>query len=331
LSNDVTIVSGARRSIENFRGDYQGLARMMRRSWEENSHQGLSYSGEFLESFLTAPGASASLQPALYGSDVLIGFASGFRRLLKHNGHPLQLITSSFLSVLPEYKKFGFGIVLWSELVKRSRAEGFDGMLNFCVDGEPMNGMVEGSCRRLGLSVQRIFSIRYMSALLGSKDFDAPASRPEPVCVDDFLELCAPLLSSQPLARSWTSQEAKWQCLHRTNSVVAHSLHGSRRGILTGYVMPVLDREQTKCLLVEDVLWDELLIEERIQLLRQFLSQAVSSGARMATVPILGYADLGPFKTLRFFPTRRVLHCYLTLFNSVVLPERLPSMYLDVF
>jgi len=95
--------------------------------------------------------------------------------------------------------------------------------------------------------------------------------------------------------------------------------------------MPIDNRERTKCLLVEDIFWDELELEERISLLHQFLSTAVSHGAQMATVPILGYTDLSAFKKARFFPTRRVLHCYLTLFNGNLLPETLPSMYLDVF
>jgi hypothetical protein len=330
LSKDPTTVQGTRRSIENFRGDYQNLANLLERSWAENSQQALHYSAEFLQSFLTAPGARPSLAPAFYQDDTLVGFASGFLRGVEHRGHSLQLVTNSFLSVLPEYKKSGLGIVLWSELVKRARAGGFDGMINFCVDGEPMNGMIEGSCRRLDLPVQRIFSVRYMSSLLKAADFSA-STAPAAVSVNDFLSLASPLVSSQPLALKWTAEEAEWQCLHRAGCIAAHSAHGSRRGILTGYVMPISDRERTKCLLVEDVLWDELLHDERVQLLHQFLAQAVSHGAQMATVPILGYADLAAFKKSRFFPTRRVLHCYLTFFRGNLPLETLPSMYLDVF
>jgi hypothetical protein len=84
-------------------------------------------------------------------------------------------------------------------------------------------------------------------------------------------------------------------------------------------------------LLVEDVLWEELEPDERLQLLYRFLGEAVSQGAQMASVPNLGYADLQPFKRTRFFPTRRVLHCYLTLFDSNLPLATLPSLYLDVF
>jgi GNAT superfamily N-acetyltransferase len=322
---------GVRRSIEDFRGDYQGLASLLQRSWEENNQQALSYSAEFLKSFLTAPGAAPSLAPSLYEADRLIGFASGFVRHVQYRGSSLRLITNSFLSVLPEYKKSGFGVVLWSELVNRARSGGFDGMINFCIDGEPMNRMIEGCCRRLKLPVQRLFSIRYMSSLLKPSASETAPGLPSEVSVSHFLKLAAPLLSSQPLARKWSIEEAEWQCLQRTGGITTHGSYGSRHGILTGYIMSILDRHNTKCLLVEDVLWEELEPEERLQLLHRFLAEAVSHGAQMASVPNLGYADLQPFKRARFFPTRRVLHCYLTLFDRNLPLETLPSLYLDVF
>jgi hypothetical protein len=330
LSNGPT-TSQDRRSIENFRGDYHALANMVQRSWGENSQQALYYSAEFFETFLSSPGATAPLALMLCQGHDLIGFASGFPRTVEYRGASLRLITSSFLSVLPEFKKSGLGVILWSELVKRIRAAGFDGMLNFCVDGEPMNRMVEACCRRLSMPVERIFSIRYSSTLLKSGDFIFPPLTLPARCTRDFLELSVPLVASQQLARKVTLEEAEWQCLHRTGAVTVHSAHGSRRGILTGYIMPISNAQRTECLLIEDILWEELTPQERLALLREFLSKAISLGARMATVPNLGYTDLSPFKELRFFPTRRVLHCYLTLFNENFSIEKVPSMYLDVF
>jgi Acetyltransferase (GNAT) family len=331
-SETTTNVRGAGRSIQDFRGDCGALARTVQTSWEENSQQALCYSAEFFESFLASPGANASLTPTLYRGDELIGFAAGFPRLVEYRSQSLQLVTNSFLSVLPEFKKSGLGVILWSELVKRIRAAGFDGMFNFCVDGEPMNGMIEGCCRLQKLRVCRIFSVRYMSALLKTGDFAVPTAPPlSPSLLTDFVDLAAKVVETQPLARKWTLKEAEWQCLHRTGAVAAHIANSSRRGILTGYVIPISSAERTNCLLVEDILWAELVPAERLELLQQFLSKAASLGARMATVPVLGYADLSPFKKLRFFPTRRVLHCYLTLFNEDFSIEKVPSMYLDVF
>ena len=131
LSNDLSTVHLPRRAIEDFRGDYQALAEMVQSSWGENSQQALCYSAEFLGSFLESPGATTALAPALYQGDALVGFACGFPRRVEYRGQSLHLVTNSFLSVLPEYKQSGFGIVLWSELVKRIRAAGFDGMFEF--------------------------------------------------------------------------------------------------------------------------------------------------------------------------------------------------------
>ena len=264
----------------------------------------------------------------------MIGFACGFPRQAVYNGRPLQLVTNSFLSVLPEFKKSGLGIVLWTELVKRCQAAGYDGMINFCIDGEPMNRMIEGCCKRLKLPVQRILSVRYMSGLLKPEKFigdDGAAAKPSTVRVEDFMDLAAPLATSQPLARLWNRKEADWQCFRRAGAVVAEALHESRRGILTGYVMSILDRDRTKVLLVEDIFWSELSSAEREQLLQKFLTLAVAYGARMATLPMLGYADLAAFKKFRFLPTRRTLHCYLTFFKDGLALETLPSMYMDVF
>lgn len=337
MPKNSTAAQGTRRSIENFRGDYQALADLLQRSWSENAQQSLYYSPEFLRSFLTAPGAGASLEPSFYREERLVAFAAGFRRQVAYRGQSLNLATNTFLSVLPEHKKSGLGIVLWTELVKRIRAEGFDGMVNFCVDGEPMNRMIEGSCQRLGLPVQRIFSVRYMSSLLRAADFIPASPSVSPTlaadefkAVDEFQNLAAPLVSSEPLARKWSSQEAEWQ-LQRAGAIVAYVSKESRCGILTGCIMSILDAQRTKVLLLEDILWHQLQAEERLELLRQFLVQAVSRGAQMATVPVLGYADLTAFKKFRFFPTRRVLHCYLTLFRDDLPLEILPSMYLDVF
>jgi hypothetical protein len=334
LSEERATVQGTRRSIADFRGDIQGLAELLQRSWEENSQQALYYSSEFLASFLSAPGFTVSLAPSFYQNDQLIGFASGFPRQAVYNGRPLQLVTNSFLSVLPEFKKSGLGVLLWTELVQRCQAGGYDGMINFCIDGEPMNRMIEGCCKRLKLPVQRILSVRYMSGLLKAETLAAGAestATSSAVRVEDFLDLAVPLAASQPLSRLWNRKEADWQCFRRAGAVVAEVAHESRRGILTGYVMSILDRDRTKVLLVEDVFWAELGLAERQDLLRQFLSQAVAQGAQMATLPMLGYADLAAFKKFRFLPTRRTLHCYLTLFKSDLPLESLPSMYMDVF
>jgi GNAT superfamily N-acetyltransferase len=318
--------------IENFRGDFTQLASLMQASWAENSGQTLLYTSEFLTSCFEYPEMDFSLAPAIYVESKPVAFVAGFPRHVKFNGRKQKIIVITFLTVLPEYKKKGLGIMVWSELVNRARAAGFDGMVNYCVDGEPMNAMIVGSCKRLKLPVARIYSARYMSTVLRSVN-DNHSSNDNKLAAGMFLELAAPLVDSHPLARTWSKPEAEWQCIRRSQPLTETFSTGGRSGLLTGYVMSISDKLHTKCLLIEDVLWGTLTAEDRQTLLQEFLKKAANAGVRLATVPVLGYADMEPFKKARFQSTRRVLHAYLTLWSAghPDLPvEPLPSMYLDV-
>jgi GNAT superfamily N-acetyltransferase len=327
-------VKAPRLSIENFRGDFAQLASLMQTSWAENSTQSLLYTSEFLSSYFDYPEADFSLAPTIYVQSKPVAFVAGFPRRVKFNGHEQKIIVIAFLTVLPEHKKKGLGIALWSELVNRARAAGFDGMVNYCVDGEPMNAMIVGSCKRLKLPVARIYSARYMSTLLPSANHSRESNKKSPQATDIFLNLTAPLAESQPLARIWNKPEAEWQCIRRSEPITESLVAGGRSGLVSGYVMSISDKHRTRCLLIEDILWGTLTAEERQTLLQKFLKRAVNTGVRLATVPILGYADMEPFKKARFLNTRRVLHAYLTLWSAghADLPsEPLPSMYLDIF
>jgi len=334
LSETSPVFKAPRVSIENFRGDFTQLASLMQSSWAENSGQALLYTSEFLSSCFQYPEADFSLAPAIYVQSKPVAFVAGFPRHVKFNGREQKIIVITFLTVLPEYKKKGLGIILWSELVNRARAAGFDGMVNYCVDGEPMNAMIVGSCNRLKLPVARIFSARYMSTVLRSDDHSHDSNDNNQQAAGIFLELAAPLADSQPLARIWSKSEAQWQCVRRSEPIVETFSAESRSGLLTGYIMPISDKQRTRCLLIEDILWGTLTADERQTLLQKFLQKAACAGVRLATAPMLGYADMEPFKKARFQSTRRVLHAYLTLWSAghAALPsDPLPSMYLDIF
>ncbi len=327
-------VKAPRLSIENFRGDFTHLASLMQASWAENSTQSLLYTSEFLSSCFEYPGADFSLAPAIYVQSTPVAFVAGFPRHVKFNGRNQKIIVITFLTVLPEYKKKGLGIIVWSELVNRAGAAGFDGLMNYCVDGEPMNAMIVGSCNRLKLPVARIYSARYMSTVLRSANHSHGSNDHNQQAADSLLDLAAPLVDSQPLARIWSKPEAEWLCVRRSQPITETFSEGGRSGLLTGYIMPISDKAHTRCLLIEDILWGALTSEERQTLLQKFLRKAAAAGVRLATVPVLGYADMEPFKKARFQSTRRVLHAYLTLWSAghADLPsEPLPSMYLDIF
>lgn len=319
------------RGIEDCRGDFEEISRLIERSWADNSQQALFYPAEFLASCFEYPGASFSMAPTIYEGSTPLGFVAGFPRRISLRGRELNLVIVTFLTVASEVKKRGCGIVLWSELVKRARAAGFDGMVNYCVDGESMNSMILGCCRMLQLPTACAYTVPYWSRMLSPRKVESAQADPAADLVGRFLELAAPMAEQTPLARLWSRHEAEWQCQRRFGAVVAELESGPRRGMLVGYVMPIANATRTKCLIVEDVLWGGLEPLERHCLTRALLDRAVLAGAQMAVAPQLGYADFEPFHAARFRPSQRALHAYITVWNGEPFNEALSSVYLDVF
>ena len=323
-----TVSSAASIQIEDFRGDFAPVAALIQESWKENGKQGLLYTAEFLASCLEYPGMSYSLAPTLYEGDTPRAFVAGFPRTIQYQGRELRVILCTLLSVSSEYKKSGYGIVLWSELVKRAQSAGYDGMVNYCVEGEPMNGMILGCCRLLKLPTERIFSVPYLMRLLQPKFVPSLAGEQESP-LEMFGRIAAQTAKDVPLSRAWSETEIQWQ-LQRHHSVVARHRSGRHEGMITGYVMQAANPQRTKCLLIDDVLWGTLENEERLALTKKMLSQSVQAGAQIALLPCLGYADIAPFRAARFRSSPRTLHCYLTVFKGESAPKPLASMYLDV-
>jgi hypothetical protein len=315
--------------VEDFRGDFTQVAALVQESWKENGKQGLLYTAEFLGSCLNYPGSSYSLAPTLYQGEKPCAFVGGFPRTIQYKGRELRIILCTLLSVSSDHKKRGYGVVLWSELVKRAQSAGYDGMVNYCVEGEPMNGMILGCCRMLKLPTERIFSVHYLMRLLPPKSVAPRADDSQDPPVEQFRRAAALIGKDISLSRVWTEEETRWQ-LHRHDGLVAHHRSGDREGLLTAYLMHVANPQRTKCLLIEDVLWGTLEDRERLALVEQLLDRGIEAGAQMAFLPCLGYADIAPFKAARFRSSPRTLHCYLTVFNGQPAPEPVPSMYLDV-
>jgi GNAT superfamily N-acetyltransferase len=314
--------------IEDFRGDFAEVAGLIQESWKGNGKQGLLYTPEFLASYLSYPGSSYSLAPTLYDGEKASAFVVGFPRTVQYKGRELRLILCTLLSVTSEYKKKGYGVVLWSELVKRAQAAGYDGMVNYCVDGEPMNGMILGCCRMLKLPTERVFSVHYLMRLLQPRSTASPAQDGQDLTTQ-FRTAAGFTGDETPLRRVWSEDEARWQ-LQRSDAIVAYHRSEDREGLLTGYLMHAANTQKTKCLIIEDVLWGTLEGEERIVLVHKILDHASRAGAQMAVLPCAGYADITPFRAARFRTSPRTLHCYLTIFGGDPPPQALPSIYLDI-
>jgi hypothetical protein len=283
----------------------------------------------FLRSSFAYPGTSFDLAPTVYVENRPAAFVAGFPRTVRLKDRTLRLTFNTLLTSSVEFKGKGYGAVVWTEFLRRARSAGFDGTVSACADGSSSNGIVVECGKRLNTDMRRVFSIQYLARLLRPAEVTQDTVGVDVVKL--FLKATAQVPTSVPLARIWSREEAEWQCLGRTRALcVAHD-EGGRSGVVTGYVMDVIDKTPTKVLLIEDLLWGDLQAQERLALLQRLLAQGAAVGARIAVAPMMGYAETATLRGAGFRQSRRLLHVYLTVWNGEPAPEPLSSLYLDIF
>jgi hypothetical protein len=314
---------------ESFRGDFDSLASVVKDSWSETKNQSLLYDASFMRSAFAYPGASFYLAPTIYIDGYPAAFVAGFSRTVRLEGREQRLACITFWTTSTRFKGRGYGSQVWMEILRRARDSGYDGAVNFCVDGAATNAIVVACGERANAAVYRVFSTKYLARLLRP----APVIKAvtSPGVVDLFLRAAEHVPESVPLIRVWSREEAEWQCLQRTGALCAVYEEGSRSGVATGYVVEVIDETPTKALLVEDLLWGDLEAQERHALMQKLLAQGAAAGAQIAVAPLMGYAETDTLRGLGFRQSRRLMHTYLTVWGSASSPESLSSLYLDVF
>src|ERR1039458_9421218 len=152
--------------IESFPGDFASLAAVMKCSWGESRSQSLLYDEPFLRSAFQYPGASYELAPTVYIDGYPAAFVAGFPRNVLLNGRPLRLLCITFWTVAAEFKGKGYGARIWMEILRRAREFGYDGAVNFCVDGELSNGIVLSCGARAGAQVSLVSRVKYLARLI---------------------------------------------------------------------------------------------------------------------------------------------------------------------
>jgi GNAT superfamily N-acetyltransferase len=317
------------RSLEPFKGDVAALGAFMADAWSDDPGAFL-YDAEFMATMLTCPGAGPPLSPTVYEDGAIAGFGCGVPGRLRLGGRSLPAITSSFLSVAKDRRRSGLGPAILADLVKQARAQGFEAMLQFCVEGGPMNAIVLGLGQALGFATWPIFRVAYLSRMVFPPKPGAIEEDDEGDAVELLLRLGGEAGAGQGLAKLWSEAEARWT-LGRTHAVSTVVRRDGRAGMLTGSLMRLARQPDMICLVLEDLLWGDLNGEERGDLVRAMLAKASARGARMASAPVLGYADTAPLLEQKFRPSNRVLHAYLSDFTGAAAPATLSSLYVDVF
>jgi len=326
----MTPATQSRRAIGNFNGDFDELAAFLNRSWSENKEQPLRYTSDFFRTAFEYPGFSIELAPAIYREGRLAAFVAGFPRTIRIAGQSKRLLFVSFLAIAPEQKRCGYGALMWGELWKRARALGYDGTVNFCIDGDAMNPQMLPLARAFRQPTKWIFGVQYMARFIRADEAAEVTEASQCDAATVLAEAASAISESLPLARVWSPEEAQWQCSRRHNAMTAALCVEGRRGMLSGYAMETSGATPIPCVLVDDILWGDLTPDERGQLAKQFIGRAAKAGARMMITPVLGYADMQPLVAMGFRKTRRLLHAYLTLWDAAPLGS-LPAMYIDVF
>ena len=324
-----TATTSVRRAIASFNGDFDELAALMERSWSENKEQPLRYTSRFLRSAFEYPEAGFELAPAIYRDGRLVAFVAGFPRTVSIAGQCRRLLSISFLTVAPEHKRSGYGPLIWGELLQRARNLGYDGALDFTVEGDPWGRQILAVARVLRQPTSPISTVSYMAKVLKGGEA-APTNGAIAINMPGLLrEAAAHIPAEVSFVRCWSEAEAEWQC-KRVGAVNTAMRVDGRDGILNGYAIETTGVIPMLTVILDNILWGNLAPEERVGLARALTSNAGRIGAKMIVTPVLGYADMQPLAAAGFRKTRRMLRAYLTAWTFAP-PVPIASMYMDVF
>src|ERR1700742_297132 len=234
----------AAEEVEEFRGDHEELGSIMRDSWADGAGAPYLYTAELLAEWLAYPGTE--ITPAIYTDEGLVAFAAGLPRQIEVAGAARRVLTSTCLTVAPAQKAAGYGIVVWSELMRRAREAGYDGVINYCADGAAMHKMIETGCRLLDLPLVKVKSFSYLVGMIaptpGNGHHPPSANHAEGPSPRQLVEAAAAdgeqarALEGAQLWRAWSDAEADWQ-LSRTGAIAV----GGDGAVLTGCVTTVAD------------------------------------------------------------------------------------------
>ncbi|MFL5865046.1 MAG: hypothetical protein ACJ780_30500 [Solirubrobacteraceae bacterium] len=330
MSGIADTIGRAASAVEEFRGDYGELAAVMRASWVDSPGAPYLYTADLLADFLRYPGADLAPAPAIYADEGLVAFAAGLPRHVEVDGAMRRILISTFLTVASAQKTAGYGIVVWSELMRRAAAAGFDGVINYCAEGEAMHRMIETGCRLLDLPLMRVKSFSYLVGRLppDRPDEEGYGERPSAHQLVDaaagVAERCRGETGAR-LWRVWSVPEAEWQ-LSRLGSIAI----GAGGAVLSGSVVTVADEARTRYLVIDDVLWGSVGDNGRRRLVGDLLAAASSEGASCIVLPAMGYQDVRPFLAAGLVPSPHTMHAYLSLWSDPSAVRPVHRYYLDV-
>ena len=168
--------------------------------------------------------------------------------------------------------------------MRRAAAAGYDGVVNYCADGQAMHRMIETGCRLLDLPLVQVKSFSYLVGTLApALRADSPSG--ERVSARRLVESAGGDAERghdahrARLWRVWSDAEADWQ-LSRAGAIAV----SDGDAVLTGSVATVADAARSRYLVVDDILWASAGNASRQRLLAELLAQAAGDGAGYVVV-----------------------------------------------
>jgi GNAT superfamily N-acetyltransferase len=307
--------------------DWESAVDLIQQSWRPGLEATVEYTPGFLSRLSECPSDQPVLAPAFYDDGVLFAFVIGFPRRVRLEGQVRKLLLMSFFTVAPAYRGQGYGRSIWVECLRQAKCVGYDGVIHYCVEGNPSNQITTAAAESAGFAARRVFTVKFLMGMLRPATDEPAEPSPAEVLVDTccFLKASEGLNADVPLVRQWSEAEANW---HLTSpGRLCYS--DPAGGVVSGIVQRSADSAHTPCLSIEDVLWDRLTAEARRMLLDRLMRRA-SRIASVAVVPMLGYADLSPFLAAGFRRSPRLIHAYLTLWDTSADFRDFSGMYLDI-
>ena len=307
--------------------DWESAVDLIHQSWRPGLEATVEYTPGLLSRLSKYPSDLPVLAPAFYDDGDPFAFVIGFPRRVRLERQVRKLLLMSFFTVAPAHRGQGYGRSIWVECLRQAKNVGYDGVIHYCVEGNPSNQITTAAAKSAGFEARRVFTVKFLMRMLRPATDEPAQPTPAEALVDTclFLKASEGLNLEVPLVRQWSEAEANWHL----SSAGRLCFSDPTGGVLSGIVQRSADAAHNPCLSIEDVLWGRLTSEARGMLLDCLMRRA-SQVASFAVVPMLGYADLSPFLAAGFRRSPRLIHAYLTLWDTSANFRDFSGMYLDI-
>ncbi len=345
-------------SVENFRGDYEGLERMAHASWRDEYGQS-SFPNFYRPAFLhflfdRIPEAKKDHLLAAYKGGEIVAFLANLPQKFHFRGSIVNAVYSCLLVTRKEYLRKGLALVLIKRAVEVNRKYNYDFSLLTLETGHRSTRMME-RLRSEGNRIERIRKSGVMARILdldrvadseGMKGYERaiirllgahkPPKATAGVVLREYgprdLDACHALLDrykeTVPLALAWDREslatELDWPDVSRT---LVWEKDGRIRAMINFILHDHLGKSLERWAWINHVAFPDLSPSERAAFIRAYLAHIRAAGC----IGTIDWTRRGwparPFFRARFIPYPRAVNLVAWVFNAEVSLAKIPVVY----